>query len=132
MYLVSPLSFVYGCRLFGRVKSIRQIINALTSSLIPIMNAFGILLICMALFAIVGVFVFAEDAPDDFGNLTHALVTMFLAGGGEWIDGLTTFDESGNIIWGPTLFIVMYVIIVNWTVLQVSMAVLLDNFSQEV
>ena len=65
-------------RLFGRVKSIRQIINALSASMFPIFNAFAILLICMALFAIVGVFVFAEDDPSEFGNLSLALVTFHM------------------------------------------------------
>ena len=50
-------------RLFGRVKAIRQIINALSASLFPVFNAFVIMFIVMALFAIVGVFTFAEQDP---------------------------------------------------------------------
>jgi len=46
----------------------------------PGLNAFIIMFIYMALFAIVGVFTFREDDPSDFGNLTLALATMFVAG----------------------------------------------------
>ena len=40
----------------------------------------------------------------------------FILSGGAWIDGLGTYDESGNINWGPSLYIMLYVITVNWTV----------------
>ena len=51
-------------RIFGRLKSVRSIINALTASIVPVINAFFIVAIVMALFAIVGVTFFADEAPE--------------------------------------------------------------------
>ena len=70
-------------RIFGRLKSIRSIINALTASIIPVLNAFFIMAIVLVLFAIIGVTFFAEEAPEEFGNLSRSTITMFRIAGGE-------------------------------------------------
>ncbi|KAJ1474801.1 hypothetical protein T484DRAFT_1830971 [Baffinella frigidus] len=53
-------------RLFGRLQSLRQIINSLTSSIVPVMNAFLIMFLVMAIYAILGVSFFKELANDAF------------------------------------------------------------------
>ena len=66
-------------RLFGRLKSIRSIINALTASLIPVCNAFFIMLVVLLLYAIIGVSFYGVSEPDGgdeasleaFGNLSR-------------------------------------------------------------
>jgi hypothetical protein len=64
-------------RLFGRLKAIRQIIGALTASLIPVFNAFFIMFIVTTMFAIMGVNFFDHEAPESFGTLSRALISMF-------------------------------------------------------
>ena len=48
------LSFWVLC-LFGRLKSIRHIVDALSASILPVMNAFFIMFVCLMLYAILGV-----------------------------------------------------------------------------
>ena len=54
-------------RLFGRLRSLREIITALSISIIPVTNAFLILLLVTCIYAIFGVSLFSEEAPMDFG-----------------------------------------------------------------
>ena len=49
-------------RIFGRLKSLRSIINALTASIVPVINAFVIVAIVMMLFSIIGVTIFGAFA----------------------------------------------------------------------
>jgi hypothetical protein len=39
--------------------------------------------------------------------------------------------ESGQVDWGTGAFVFSFILVVNWTLLQVSVAVLLDNFVSE-
>ena len=55
-------------RLFGRLESIRKIISALGKSLIPVGNAFVIVLLIKSVYAIVGVNLFRESNPAAFGT----------------------------------------------------------------
>lgn len=46
-----------------------------------------------------------------------------------WIDQtLPMMDADGTVDWRVTAFVVTYVIVTNWTLLQVCVAILLDNF----
>ena len=73
-----------------------------------------------------GVTLFRETAPDNFGNFVRALSTMFrLTAGDTWVDGLAATDEQGNPYYGTVIFIYSYIVIVVWILLQVSVAVLL-------
>jgi voltage-gated sodium channel len=119
-------------RIFGRVGSIRSIVNALIKSLVPVLNAFFIMFIVLALYAIIGVTIFGESAPDDFGNLSLGIISLFrIAAGETWIESVDVADEEGNVNWGTGGFVMSYILIINWTLLQVGMAVLLDTFVSE-
>ena len=119
-------------RIFGRLRSIRSIINALAASLIPVMNAFFIMAVVCALYSIIGVTFYDKSAPEDFGNLSRALITMFrIAAGETWIEHQPVLRGDGTVDWATAGFIISYVLVINWTLLQVSVAVLLDNFVSE-
>ncbi len=54
---------------------------------------------------------------------------MFRITAGEtWIDGVPVVQNDGSLHKPLALFLLTYIIIVNWVLLQVSVAVLLDNF----
>ena len=72
---------------------------------------------------------FADIAPDQFGKFNRAFVTLFrIAAGDTWIDPLPTLGPDGDLEWKPALFVCSFIVISVWVVLQVSVAVLLDNF----
>ena len=60
-------------RLFGRLESIRKIISALGKSLIPVGNAFIIVLLIMSVYAIVGVNLFREANTAAFGSWSRCV-----------------------------------------------------------
>jgi hypothetical protein len=113
-------------RLFGRLHSLKKIINALSASFVPVLNAFVIMGIVLLLYAIIGVSFFEERAPDSFGKLDRAVASLFrIAGGDTWIDNMDVLDkESGLVDWGMGAFVFSFILVVNWTLLQVSVAVL--------
>ncbi len=79
--------------------------------------------------AILGVSLFADVAPDQFGRFNRAFISMFrVAAGDTWVDPLPILDRDGDIAWKPALFICSFMVLTVWVVLQVSVAVLLDNF----
>eukprot|EP00960_Hanusia_phi_P060509 764528-Hanusia_phi.AAC.2 len=125
-------------RLFGRLASLRQIINALTASILPVFNAYIIMLLVTSIYAIIGVTLFSDGSPDEFGTFSLALFTMFqVATGDGWAseiarplifqDHPTSVLPKVNI--ASTFFFVSFVVIVGWSLLQVVVAVMLDNFT---
>ena len=120
-------------RMFGRLQAIRSIINALTASLIPVTNAFFIMAVVISLYAIVGVAFFDERSPEDFGNLSRGLVSMFrIAAGETWIEGVPILQDDASVDWATGLFVMSFVITVNWTLLQVSVAGASERVPKEV
>jgi len=82
--------------------------------------------IVLMLYAIIGVSFFEERAPESFGKLDRAVASLFrIAGGDTWIDNMDVLDkESGLVDWGIGAFVFSFILVVNWTLLQVSVAVL--------
>eukprot|EP00961_Rhodomonas_salina_P231769 3131113-Rhodomonas_salina.1 len=51
-----------------------------------------------------------------------------LTAGNAWIGELPAYNDDGHLDPGVVTYLVSYIVIVNWTLLQVTVAVLLDNF----
>ena len=64
-------------RLFGKLRSLRLIVNALMHSLVPVISAFFVMILVIAIYSIVGSSLFGEEQPDKFGTFSRALFTMF-------------------------------------------------------
>ena len=56
-------------RIFGQLKAIKAIVNAITASINAVLNAFFIMGVITSLYAIIGVSLFSTDAEEQFGNL---------------------------------------------------------------
>jgi hypothetical protein len=54
-----------------------------------------------------------------------------IAAGETWVEGSPIIMHDGTVDWPTAVFVMSFVIVVNWTLLQVSVAVLLDNFISE-
>ena len=143
----SVLRLVRACRvvrIFGRFKSLQAIIAALGASLVPVLNAFVILLLLMAICelglfppvparqqlmavvadAIVGVTYFADEAPSAMGIFGRAFVTLFrVTAGDPWPEAdLPLLGEDGNMNSGTVSFMMTYIVLVNCIFLQVGRA----------
>ena len=123
-------------RLFGRLQSLRQIISSLTTSILPVLNAFLIMLLVTSIYAILGVNFFSENFPESFGTFSRALFSMFqVCTGDSWATELARpimlkTNPDGTIDLGPCFFFISFIVIVGWVLLQVVVAVLLDNFTE--
>ena len=79
--------------------------------------------------AILGVSLFANEAPNDFGVFMRAFITMFkVASGDPWPESLVLVLEGGETNWTASAYMCSFIIIACWISLEVSVAVLLENF----
>jgi hypothetical protein len=85
-------------RLFKRIPSLRQIIVALSSSIPPMTNAFLIVLLVTAIYAIVSVTFFSGVDPDFFGTFASAMFTMF-----QIMTGVARNLDAAATACGPTI-----------------------------
>ncbi len=75
--------------------------------------------------------IFRAQAPDDFDTFSRAFISMFriTIGSMDWFFlQFPTVGLDGSVNWQASLFLITYVILINWFFFQVSIAVLLDNF----
>ena len=59
------------------LTSFRLIFNALSMTIFPVLSAFVILIIIMTIFAVMTVDLFSARDPDNFGDLSRALFSVF-------------------------------------------------------
>ena len=133
-------------KLFKNLKSLNRLINAVSCAVLPVCNAFLILFIVAAIFAILGTNFLGEKAPEHFQKFNDSLFTMFqvLSGDG-WSDLARSLfhesDKSGVRRMSETergrardtdssvaLFFVLYMLINSIMLLNVVVAILLDEF----
>jgi hypothetical protein len=113
-------------RLFGRLQSLRQIIEALTASMIPVGNALLIMLLITSIYAILAVNFYADRSPEFFGSFSKALFSLFqVCTGDGWASSIARpiFTGADNPDTEPldvatAAFFLSFVVIVAWTLLQ--------------
>ena len=67
-----------------------------------------------------GVSIFGADSWASFGRFDLAFVTMFrLTTDGQWPESVQAYTEDGGLNWKCSLFMMSYIVVVNWVVLQV-------------
>ena len=108
-------------RIFNQARAIQSIIKALSNSIIPFLNAFFIMAIVVCLYAIIGVTFYSQKSQEGFGNLERSIISMFrIAAGETWVDGSPILRDDGTVDWSTAAFVMSFVIVVNWTLLKVS------------
>ena len=82
-------------RLFRSLESLQKLINAITSSILPVCNAFLILVIVAAVYAVLGTQLFRHRAPKYFGDFLTSLFTMFqILSGDSWASAVARSFSS--------------------------------------
>lgn len=116
-------------RLIGRFQALKRMINAIVISLIPVLNAFLIGLLITLIYSILGVNLFGDRSENNFATFARAMFTLFLLMAfDKWPDDLPGFDDDGDLDWSVIIFLFSFVVVISWTLLQVVVAILLDNF----
>jgi len=110
-------------RLIGKNRTFRAIAGTFLGSIIPVFNVYIILLLFVGIYAVIGVTYFSVDAPLEFGIFHRAVISLLrLPAGDAWLDGLPRFD------WGAAGFVDTFIFVVNWTLLPIAVALLINNF----
>ena len=117
-------------KLFRRLKSLRMLINALTSSIVPVLNAFAILLLVTTVYAVVATDLFGDHDPVHFANFFESLFSLFqMATGDSWGSVITRgllMDPDSKYSGGFVgVFFVSYILIVGVVLMNIVVAVLL-------
>ena len=131
-----PHSLMLQVRLFRSLKDLHKLLSAISSAVYPVMNAFVILFIVAAVYAVVGTHYFKEDYPEYFANFSTSLFTMFqVLSGDSWASSVARSmflkrnpPEMGTTQADIAIFFVSYVLIASIMLLNVVVAVLLDEF----
>ena len=119
-------------RLFRRLQSLRILITALVDSVIPVMNSMVILLLFTSMYAVVATDLFHEYSDEFFGTFGASLFTLFQVATGDAWSSIVTRTllvefESFQRGW-VVLFFVSYVLLVGLVLMNIVVAVLLDEF----
>ena len=118
-------------RLVGKEGSLKAIVEALLMSIVPVLNSIMLLGLVTCIFAIVGVGLFADQDPILFGTFSQSFFTMFQSCTGDgWASGVarTMFHESGKVKALPAVFFILYMLICYLMLVNIVVAVLLDEF----
>ena len=121
-------------RLFRKLTALRILLNALSSSVVPVLYSFMILLLVSSLYAVLSTDLFGGIDFENFGSFMRSLFSLFqIATGDSWasviVRGVMTQYEPDMQKAGLTgLFFVSYVLIVGIVLINVVVAVLLDEF----
>ena len=76
-----------------------------------------------------GVIMFGEEDGAEFGVFDRAFVTLFqITCGMTWVQYIPMIQSDGTINGTLTTYIISFVIIINWVILQVTVAILLESF----
>ena len=118
-------------RLFKRVPSLRQILIALNLSIPPMMNAFALVCLVTCIYSIMAVSFFSSFWPEYFGDFFTTMFTMFqILTGDDWAyisRQLIAITGNGP---GVAIFFVSYQLLVSFVLVNVVIAVLLDEFAR--
>jgi hypothetical protein len=123
-------------RLIRRIPSLQKIVVALYASIPAMSNALALTFMVVAMYSIMAVSFFRikEDGgiSDRFGTFGMALFTMFQFSTGDgWTDVVREINNESTLAsFGTSVFFVSFMIIVSIVLMQVVIAVLLEEFSK--
>jgi voltage-gated sodium channel len=126
--LLRVLRIVRILRIFTKLKGLNKLCRALGFALVPMCNAFFLLLIATSVYAVFGTHYFGERSPYYFGNFVTSMFTLFQVFMGESGIARFLFHDESKIDLDVVLFFVSYVFIAPVILLNVVVAVLLDEF----
>jgi hypothetical protein len=76
-----------------------------------------------------GVIMFGEEDGAEFGVFDRAFITLFqITCGMTWVQYIPTIEANGTTNGTMAVYIISYVILINWVILQVTVAILLESF----
>jgi voltage-gated sodium channel len=115
-------------RIFRFLPEVRILTRSITRSLPPLMSMSVLIFLALFIYGMAGVYLFSEEMPDQWGDITAALTSLFI---------LLTLEEFANYLvdglevspWALP-FYVSYVFIIVFTILNVLIGVVLNAMDE--
>jgi hypothetical protein len=118
-------------KLFRSLNQLRIMIDALSSAVLPVLNAFVLVALVSSIYAIVGTDLFQDLAPEYFGNFSTSLFTFVECATESWaVAAREIMHNPESTLSQPLVacIFISYVLIVGVVLINVVVAVLLDEF----
>jgi hypothetical protein len=129
---IRALRVLRALRLLKKSKSLKPIVQALFASIGPVLNSMVLLGLITSIYASMAVGLFGDNSPRNFGKFSRAMFSMFqVCTGDGWATDITRpmFDQTtGEISTVPALFFVSYMLVCSLVLINIIIAVLLDEF----
>lgn len=111
-------------RLVSIVPSMRRVVSTLLAAIPGVTAIVGLLLLVVYVAAVMATKLFAEVAPDHFGNLGRSLWTLFQVMTGEgWPDVAAEVMAERPMAW---IFFLVFILISTFVVLNLFLAVMVN------
>lgn len=115
-------------RIFRFLPEVRILTRSITRSLPPLMSMSVLIFLALFIYGMAGVYLFGQEMPDKWGDITAALTSLFI---------LLTLEEFANYLvdglevspWALP-FYVSYVFIIVFTILNVLIGVVLNAMDE--
>jgi voltage-gated sodium channel len=115
-------------RIFRFLPEVRILTKSITRSLPPLMSMSVLIFLALFIYGMAGVYLFGQEMPDKWGDITAALTSLFI---------LLTLEEFANYLvdglevspWALPFYI-SYVFVIVFTILNVLIGVVLNAMDE--
>lgn len=115
-------------RIFRFLPEVRILTRSITRSLPPLMSMSVLIFLALFIYGMAGVYLFGDEMPDKWGDITAALTSLFI---------LLTLEEFANYLvdglavspWALPYYI-SYVFVIVFTILNVLIGVVLNAMDE--
>ena len=115
-------------RIFRFLPEVRILTRSIARSLPPLMSMSVLIFLALFMYGMAGVYLFGKDMPEQWGDITSALTSLFI---------LLTLEEFANYLmdglsYTPLAlpFYISYVFIIVFTILNVLIGVVLNAMDE--
>ena len=118
------LRIIRTLRIFSVIEDLQRVLEALGKSIPGIVSTLAILLVTFLIYAVIGVELYGQIAPESFGDVSTAFMSLF---------EIATLDDWGEIA-GPAMearpfawfYFLTFIIIASFVVINIIVGIIVD------
>jgi voltage-gated sodium channel len=115
-------------RIFRFLPEVRVLTSSIVKSLPPLMSVGVLIFLALFIYGMAGVYIFGENLPDSWGNITLALTSLFIL---LTLENFPIYlEEAVKISPWALPFFLSYIFVVVFTVLNVLIGIVLNAMDE--